>query len=264
MKPSDTARQIHRKIDWASLQDLRGIDGVGECAAEVLKGIRHAGIDDFISPAILQQICFIQAGKKYCSTPYKISKSLQEFNGALERSFDQSRKYRFPKSIASEVTFNKTQPGYPDALLINICERFHRAVVHLTHRRKGRSIIDFSDEYDVQDVFGTVIKCSYQNVQDEVWTPPYAGRSARIDFVIEDIKTAVEIKRVRSQQEIDSELIIDTAHYAQNKNVETLVCFVYDPDGVLRRDASQIEKDLSGLKIQNNRQINVTVLIRPK
>src|ERR1700690_394239 len=200
MKPSDAAKQFHGKIDWIGLRDLREIKSLDERMVEVLKGVRLAGVDDFISPAILQQIAFIQAGKKYASTPYRINNALQEYDGALENRFNQSRKFRFPDFLPKPgiVPING-ELHQPDKLLINICERFHRAIAHLTHRRKGRPVISFKDEYDVQDVFGTVVKCSYQDVQDEVWTPSYAGKSARIDFVIEDIKTATELKRARSK-----------------------------------------------------------------
>ena len=151
-----------------------------------------------------------------------------------------------------------------DDTLLAICERFHRAVVHLTHRRKGRPTIDFSDEYDVQDVFGTVLKCSFDDVRDEEWTPSYAGKAARIDFIIVDIDTATELKRARSHQEIADELTVDIVKYAKHPDVKRLVCFVYDPDGFLLHDAAQIERDLSRSHVQNDRVLEVIVLIRPK
>jgi hypothetical protein len=151
-----------------------------------------------------------------------------------------------------------------DDLLLAICERFHRAVVPLTERRKGRTIIDFGNEYDVQDVFGTVLRCSYEDVRAEEWTPSYAGKAARIDFIVADIKIAIELKRARPRQEIADELTIDIARYAKRADIEKLVCFVYDPDGILRRDATQIERDLSGQHAHNGRILDVIVLIRPK
>lgn len=151
-----------------------------------------------------------------------------------------------------------------DDLLLAICDRFHRAVVPLTERRRGKSVIDFSDEYDVQDVFGVLLRCAYEDVRAEEWTPSYSGTSARIDFVIKDTKTAAELKRARPQQKIGNELILDIARYAKHPDVENLVCFVYDPDSVLRGDAAQIEKDLSGRRIQDGRALDVTVLVRPR
>jgi hypothetical protein len=264
MKPKDIPRELQSKIDWTSVRDLREIDDLGKRGAEVLKGLRQSGIDDFVPAATIHQIIFIQAGKKFASTPYLISKALQRLDGGLEHRFERMRKFRFSKPLQKPLDVVDEISENANNQLVNICERFHRAIAHLTQRRKGRPAINFADEYDVQDVFGTVLKCCYKDVRDEVWTPSYAGQSARIDFVIDDIKTAAELKRARSKQEISNELLIDIPHYAQSQNVEHLICFVYDPDGFLRRDATQIEKDLSGVRTQNGRQINVTVLIRPK
>jgi hypothetical protein len=265
MKPSDAATELHQQVDWATLRDLREIDRLGARAVEVLKGIRAACIDQFVSSTMLHQIIYVQAGKKYASTPSNISTALQRFSDVLDKSHvEGGLRFRFPKQE------NATQAGPTeyyeqiDSKLITICERFYRATVHLTHRRKGRPAIDFSDEYDVQDVFGTVLKCSYEDVRDEEWTPSYAGASARIDFVIKDIRTATELKRARASQKIADELTVDIARYARNSDVERLVCFVYDPDGLFRDNAVQIEKDLSGRRTDKDATIEVIVLIRPK
>jgi REase_DpnII-MboI len=265
MKATDEACRLQEQIDWLTLRDLREIDGLGARAVEVLKGVRVVGCDDFLSSAIIHQIIYIQAGKAYSSTPSNISTALQKFTGALERRrADNHLKFRFPLEASEARRCNEPSESQVDRTLLNICERFHRAVVHLSHRRKGRPTINFSQEYDVQDVFGTVLKCSYEDVRNEEWTPSYAGKSARIDFVITDIRTATELKRVRSRQEVSDELTLDIKKYSKHPDVDRLVCFVYDPDGLLRRDAAQIEKDLSQVWSSNGRALDVVVLVRPK
>ena len=134
---------------------------------------------------------------------------------------------------------------------------------HVTKRRKGKQPIDFSDEYDLQDVFGVVLKCLYKSVKDEEWTPSYAGSASRIDFVIEDCETATELKLAREDHKVGDELIVDIARYRSRPDVHTLVCFVYDPEGHLRRDAAEIEKTLSGKHSQDAASIGVRVIIRP-
>src|SRR5206468_6357225 len=120
---------------------------------------------------------------------------LQRFGGLLDkRHVDNCLKFRFPESPAEAEWPHHASTGVDDNLL-SIYERFHRAIVHLSHRRQRHPVIDFADEYDVQDVCGTVLKCSYEDVRDEEWTPSYAGKSARIDFIISDIRTATELKR---------------------------------------------------------------------
>jgi hypothetical protein len=264
VKPSDEAKQLHERVDWLKLRDLREIDGLGARALEVLKGARAAGVNDFISSTILHQVIYIQGGKGCSSTPSNISTALQKFRGPLEKRHLDSLKFRFPEPPNAHLEATHPQIANLDDQLLLICNRFHRATVHLTHRRKGRPTIDFSDEYDVQDVFGTVLKCFYEDVRDEEWTPSYAGKAAKIDFVISDTRTATELKRARPKQQIDEELTIDIAKYAKRPDIDRLVCFVYDPDGVLTRDAVQIEKDLSDHRTHNGHGLDVTVLIRPK
>jgi hypothetical protein len=150
-----------------------------------------------------------------------------------------------------------------DSELTAICDRFHRAVSHVSKRRKGKQPIDFSDEYDLQDIFGLVLKCQYDAVRDEEWTPSYAGSAGRIDFVIEDCETAAELKLARENHKVGDELIVDIARYRSRPDVRTLVCFVYDPEGHLRRDAAEIEKTLSGTHSQDSASISVRVIIRP-
>jgi DpnII restriction endonuclease len=264
MKFSDDAKEVHRRIDWSGLRDLREIEPLAARTAEVLKGIRMAGISEFVSSNLLHQIIYIQAGKRYSSTPSHISSALQRSGGSLEREHTgQCLKFRFPTMESSPLPQSNVGRAVDDRLL-TICERFHRAIIHLSHRRKGRAVIDFADEYDVQDVFGTVLKCSYDDVRDEEWTPSYAGKAAKIDFVVADTRTATELKRARPRQKIADELIIDIARYAKRGDVDNLVCFVYDPDGLFLRDAAQTEKDLSGRRSHDNSSLDVTVLVRPK
>jgi hypothetical protein len=264
VKFSDDAKEFHRRIDWSQLRDIREVEPLAARTAEVLKGIRMAGISEFVSSNQLHQIIYIQAGKRYSSTPSHISSALQRFSGPLQKEHTgHCLKFRFPSAEPSPLPQSYVGRAVDDRLLA-ICERFHRAIIHLSHRRKGRPVIDFADEYDVQDVFGTVLKCSYDDVRDEEWTPSYAGKAAKIDFVIADTRTATELKRARPRQEIAEELIVDIARYAKRDSVDNLVCFIYDPDGLFLRDAAQIEKDLSGRRSHDNNSLDVTVLVRPK
>lgn len=263
MKRSSEASVIHGQVKWSGLVDLRKVDKLGARAVEVLKGIRAAGIDSFVASKIIHEVMYIQAGKQYASTSSNISTALQNFDGPLEKQhLDGRLKFRFPSGTDHKVVTSPRPAA--DELLVDICERFYRATDHLANRRKGKHCIDFSDEYDVQDVFGLILKSVYDDVRDEEWTPSYAGGASRIDFVIVDIQTAAELKRARPKQAIADELTLDIARYAKNPDVRKLVCFVYDPDGALRRDAAQIEIDLPGHHEVKGRGFDVVVLIRPK
>src|SRR5688572_30536962 len=128
MKPSDAAKELHARTDWMQLRDLREISALGSRAVEVLKGIRAAGLDEFVSSTLLHQIIHIQAGKQYSSTPSNISTALQRFDGALEKRFlESSLKFRFPKAPSTNAEPTRAHSGQVDDVLLNICERFHRA-----------------------------------------------------------------------------------------------------------------------------------------
>jgi hypothetical protein len=264
MKLSDNAKELHGRIDWSKLRDLREVQPLAARAAEVLKGARAARVEEFLSPRQLHEIIRIQAGSRYSSTSSNVREALRNFSGFIERQQSDCLKFRFPETTNGQTESPAGIAHEVDEKLVAICERFHRAVVHLSHRRRGRAVIDFSDEYDVQDVFGTVLKCIYDDVRKEEWTPSYAGKAGRIDFIITDVKTAAELKRARSRQQVAEELMIDIEKYAQRSDINRLVCYVYDPDGFLRRDAGQIERDLSGLRTHDGRTLDVIVLVRPK
>lgn len=258
------ARELHQRISWASLRDLRSIPRLDDRGIEVLKGLAAAGVLEFVSGAIIHEIIRIQTDRKIASTPSNIASALRKSGNCVEKRSDGTRTLFRDAGAPHAVQYAPSRPSAPaNPVLLGICEHFHRAIGHLVHRRKGKHPIVFRDEYDVQDVFGTIIKCCYEDVRDEEWTPSYAGRSKKIDFVIADIRTAAELKRARNGQDVARELAEDIMFYKRKEGVDTLVCFVYDPDNIFRKDAAQIEKDLSGHHTQDGHSLDVIVIIRP-
>lgn len=141
--------------------------------------------------------------------------------------------------------------------LYRIGERFHLVVKQLRIRREDRLTLDVNDEYDVQDLFHALLKVNFDDVRPEEWTPSYAGGSARMDFLLPEIESVVEIKKSRpglGARELGEQLIIDIAKYKQHPSCRTLFCFVYDPDGRISNPRG-IESDL------NERQDNLTVRV---
>jgi hypothetical protein len=262
-RPSQEARDFHGRIPWASWRKPREIERLGDRAFEVLQGLRAGGVDDFVPCQIISEIIRIESGPKYASRAHTIRAALQNYSGAVERKWDDKALLFRAMSTEAVIKPDAKVNAETDPALIAICDRFHRAVSHVTKRRKGKKPIDFSDEYDLQDVFGVILKCLYESVKDEEWTPSYAGSAARIDFLIEDIATAAELKLARPNHKVGDELVVDIGRYRSRPDIRTLVCFVYDPEGHLGRDASELEKTLSGRHAQDASSIAVRVLIRP-
>lgn len=87
----------------------------------------------------------------------------------------------------------------------------------------------------------------FDDVRPEEWTPSYAGSSSRMDFLLKPEKLVVETKMTRKnldQKRVAEELTIDKGRYRKHSDCETLVAFVYDPEGRCTNPAA-LETDLS-------------------
>ena len=131
--------------------------------------------------------------------------------------------------------------------ILLICDRFHLVARQIRSRHENRTTIDIEDEYDVQDLFHSLLTLYFDDVRSEEWTPSYAGKCSRMDFLLKDIQTVVEIKKTRkglTNKEIGDQLIIDKERYRIHPDCRRLVCFVYDPEGKIANPRG-IESDFS-------------------
>ena len=102
----------------------------------------------------------------------------------------------------------------------------------------------------------------FSDVRPEEWTPSYAGNSNRMDFLLKEAHIAIEVKMTRdnlNDKEIGNQLIIDIAKYQQHPDVDTLYCFVYDPNAILHNPVG-LENDLNKHSTDN---FSVKVFVRP-
>jgi hypothetical protein len=136
-----------------------------------------------------------------------------------------------------------TDPLQPIRML---CDRFHVVCRQLRSRHESRPTLDVQDEYDVQDLLHALLALHCDDIRTEEWTPSYAGRSARMDFLLKQERIVVEVKKARrglGAREIGDQLIEDVSRYQSHPDCVTLVCFVYDPDGLIANPRG-IENDL--------------------
>jgi len=142
-----------------------------------------------------------------------------------------------------------------------ICDRFHLFARRLKIRHSNRSTIEINDEYDVQDLFHALLTLYFDDIRDEEWTPSYAGRASRTDFLLKQEQTVIEIKRTREKltdKEVGEQLIIDITRYKSHPDCKNLICFVYDPERRIKNPRG-IENDLS----KTTDGMIVQVFIRP-
>lgn len=144
--------------------------------------------------------------------------------------------------------------------IFNMCERFHLVARQLRDRHDGRETIDIEDEYDVQDLFNSLLRLYFDDIRPEEYTPSYAGKNSRVDFLIKQERIFIEIKKTRkglTDKEVGEQLLIDIARYADHPDCEQLVCFVYDPDGRMNNAAGLI----NDIELKNDW---VKVIIKPE
>ena len=149
----------------------------------------------------------------------------------------------------------------PTKLITNLCERFYFVVRQLSFRHDKRPTLDVCDEYDVQDLFHALLYLHFPDVRAEEWTPTYAGKVSRMDFLLKKERIVVELKKTRpglAAKELGSQLIEDIGRYKAHPACNTLICFAYDPDGLIPNPRG-IENDLR----RSGGDLVVEVLIRP-
>jgi hypothetical protein len=146
--------------------------------------------------------------------------------------------------------------------LAHLIQRFHRVARQLRARHADRSTLSIADEYDVQDLFHALLRIFFDDIRAEEWTPSYAGGSSRMDLLLKKEQTIVEIKKTRpglTAKAIGEQLIIDIQRYQSHPDCHSLICFVYDPEGLIS-NPDGLERDLS----TKFNVLDVKVFIAPK
>ena len=149
-----------------------------------------------------------------------------------------------------------------ELLIRTICDRFPIIANTLTARHDHRPTIAMTDEYDVQDLLGAILKLHFDDVRPEEWTPSSAGNASRMDFLLKPEQIVIEAKMTRKslgQKELVTQLAEDILRYQAHHDCKTLICFVYDPTGKCTNPTA-LENDLT----KDHGALHVIVMVRPK
>jgi hypothetical protein len=150
----------------------------------------------------------------------------------------------------------------PKEVVLTICRQFHLVAIELQSRHENRNTLAISDEYDVQDFLRVLLRQQFSDVRREEVAPSSAGRSPRMDFLLKLEKIAIETKMARDglrDKEIGDELLQDIARYKSHPDCLTLICFIYDPKGLLKNPhglTADIEK-------QSDERLTVRAVVCP-
>ena len=138
--------------------------------------------------------------------------------------------------------------GDPVRLVEGLCRRFPAFARQIATRHDGRDTVVFNDEYDVQDALHAVLRLHFDDVRAEESSPSHAATGSRIDLLLKGERIVVETKMMRpslSQKKLLDEIAADKERYRTHPGCETIIFFVYDPEGrlhnpvALERDASE-------------------------
>lgn len=157
------------------------------------------------------------------------------------------------KRIAEEIDeednnecYKTIENGSVD-IVLHLIQRFHSVAKQLKHRHESRATLKIKDEYDVQDLFHALLRIYFDDIRAEEWTPSYAGKCSRQDFLLKNENVVIEIKKTREgldKKVLRDQLIVDIAQYKAHPNCKCLICFVYDPEERIDNPV-ELEKDLS-------------------
>jgi hypothetical protein len=168
-----------------------------------------------------------------------------------------------PLSHVQPQTLSPSRPTSIDEVLLPLLKGLQRAMYPLTHRRKGLPTLAFKSEYDVQDLLHVLLRPWVKDIRPEEYTPSYAGKSTRMDFLLPDHFTVVEMKFVRDAahgRNIGQELQIDIGHYREHPKCQRLWCVVFDPNHYLA-NREGLERDLQGEHRKNNKTVDVKIVV---
>jgi hypothetical protein len=170
---------------------------------------------------------------------------------------------------APDLQFEQHGPAAPakpskvEDVLSVLLRGLRRAMHPLTHRRKDAQQLQFTNEYDVQDLLHALLRPWVSDIRPEEYTPSYAGSSTRMDFLLPAHSMVIELKFVRDRTHakgIGNELIIDIEHYRVHPKCETLWCVVYDPNHLLT-NAEGLRTDLEGKRTREDGGLTVKMLV---
>jgi len=202
------------------------------------------------------------------ATAYELGEStpkagLQETKVLINALIKRAK--RTPSIIDSEINIRIDDGNKSEILrsgLDTVIEKFHQVAVQIKRRYNDRDTLEINDEYDVQDLFHSLLKLYFKDIRPEEWNPSYAGGSSRSDFLLPDINTIIEVKKTRASmtdRHLGEQLLVDIAKYKKHPQCENLICFVYDPEGLISNPRG-IENDLTNC----DPNIKVRTIIVPK
>jgi hypothetical protein len=150
-----------------------------------------------------------------------------------------TRCFRGPLMAQKQIILNAIARSGIAADTVDALEVLERAcrnlprVISILRRDHKSGTLSLADEYDVQHVLNALLAFYFDDVRPEEFSPSRAGSNTRIDFILPEVRVAVEVKMTRrglDARKLGDELAADILRYRAHPDVSALICVIYDPD----------------------------------
>ena len=173
---------------------------------------------------------------------YGLSKN-EKPGSEKDKTDQQPERNLFPKKILPfNFKLRRKSVDYPDDEALKIvefvCEHFDSVANQLLDRYAKRSTLQITDEYDVQDLLLSVLRLFFDDVRKEDGVPSIGASSSRVDFLLFDNKTVIEVKTTVPREgakktitsSLEKEINDDLIKYTRHLDCKYLIFFIYDPE----------------------------------
>lgn len=150
--------------------------------------------------------------------------------------------------------------------VLAVIDAFPKSAAVLSKRKRERPPFTIRDEYDVQDLFHSLVQSVVPDIVEEDPAPKVAGHSARLDFTSKATKMGFEMKHVKDAnhaKKVREEILLDERTYQEHPYVETVIAFVSDPERhIPLPERTAFESDLSQSVTIGGRSVRYIVRVR--
>ena len=172
--------------------------------------------------------------KRHVNLADRLLRFIRDFDDVARFVLKHIPEHTFPRTITS--------------ILVDMATAFATVHASLQDRYAGRPTITVADEYDVQDLYRSMLKVFVSDIRLEEPVPSMGVKRSRADILLPDYKTIIEFKMTRdklNEVALTEELLLDCPLYQRHQDCDFIHFFVFDPDRRVKNEAA-LQKALTG------------------
>lgn len=194
-----------------------------EVAIEKIFGSDQRHLNDFKNIKYILPFLAVYATEQKRNQEFK--QGLNQAKSILKSFISEIKDYWDDQENTSDIASHSNNTNKVQL----ICNRFHQVYRQILLRYKKHPTLEINDEYDVQDLFHSLLTLYFDDIRPEESNPSLAGSNSRSDFLLKPEETVIEIKKTReglSDKKLGEDLGLDIQKYQTHPDCKTLICFV--------------------------------------